>query len=415
MIRNTEHQYGFLAKIFHWSIAGIILGLLLAGFFMTSLAHSPLKLQIYGLHKSFGLLVLALAVLRLVWRFSGPVPAALKTHKPWERFLSKITHIGLYVCLLVMPLSGWVMSSAGDFPNSFFGFFEMPDLVQKDESIFRISREIHELTAFGLWGLVGLHMAGAFKHHFWDRDETLKRMSSLRFGFIGAAFLLLLAGGLWLGATAFIIDEIFEEALPSGESVRQTVVQEDNEEFSDSFPVEEAGSVPRWFMIPGRSRIEIEATQYGQVFSGQFKTFYADIYFNPDSMEGNHVYVAIDVSSLKTGSEDRDLEAQKPEWFNIKSFPYALFETRSFEKTGPENYTAKADLILRGIGRYVTLPFTLKIEKTEKFDVAIMEGELVLNRLDFALGQRSWQDTDAIGNPVTVKIHVEARRPVGQL
>ena len=113
---TARNRYGLGAKFFHWSIALLIFGLILVGFYMKGLPYSPDKLQIYGLHKSFGLMVLWLASVRIVWRQFVKPPLALDTHKNWEKILAKITHIFLYIAMIGMPLTGWLMSSAGEYP-----------------------------------------------------------------------------------------------------------------------------------------------------------------------------------------------------------------------------------------------------------------------------------------------------------
>ena len=192
---NTENAFGWISRSFHWLIALMILVLLILGFWMEGLTPNPFKFEMYGLHKAFGILVLFLGALRLIWRFTQTVPLSLPTHAGWERFLSKTIHIVLYISIIGMPLSGWVMSSAGGHPVSIFGLFEMPALVEKNKEISGAARLAHELFAYALIGAVGLHIIGALKHHVIDHDETLRRMGgSILVAFIGLVLLLVSAG-----------------------------------------------------------------------------------------------------------------------------------------------------------------------------------------------------------------------------
>lgn len=175
-LKNTKETYGYIARAFHWVMALIVLSLLGVGFYMSDLEPNPFKFQIYGLHKSFGLLLLFLAVCAVFWRVTGGRPEKLLTHKNWEKILSKVTQIILYVLLVAMPLSGWFMSSAGGHPVSFFGLFEMWSPLAKDKAVQGLFKELHEIFAFALLGLISLHIAGALKHHIVDRDTTLTRM-----------------------------------------------------------------------------------------------------------------------------------------------------------------------------------------------------------------------------------------------
>lgn len=174
--RNTVERYGVVAQGFHWIVALCVIGLLGVGLYMTSLDPSPSAFKLYALHKSVGIVVLTLAVLRLLWKLTNPRPRSLPTHKNWERWLAHATHIFLYIAIIGMPLSGWIMSSAKNFPVSVFNLFTLPNLVGPSEEIARMAVQFHGLTAWALIAAIGLHFAGALKHHVIDKDGTLRRM-----------------------------------------------------------------------------------------------------------------------------------------------------------------------------------------------------------------------------------------------
>lgn len=174
--RNTQDRYGAVAKGFHLVIALLILGVITVGLVMTNFKFSmPVKFQIYGLHKSFGILILTLVSMRLLWRLINTHPFPLPTHKTWERTLSKVIHGLLYVLMFAMPLSGWIGSSAKGYSVAVFGF-PIPDLVARNDALSDIMWEVHEVAAYGLIALIALHFAGAMKHYLIDHDETLWRM-----------------------------------------------------------------------------------------------------------------------------------------------------------------------------------------------------------------------------------------------
>lgn len=174
--RNTTARYGSVAQGFHWVVALCVIGLLALGLYMTNLDPLPSTFKLYALHKSVGIVVLSLAVLRLIWKFTNPHPHSLPTHAKWERFLATLVHVFLYFAIIGMPLSGWTMSSAKNFPVSVFGWFTLPNLVSPSEGIAKLAEEFHELTAYALIAAIGLHFAGAIKHHVIDKDGTLRRM-----------------------------------------------------------------------------------------------------------------------------------------------------------------------------------------------------------------------------------------------
>jgi cytochrome b561 len=130
-------------------------------------------------HKSFGLLVIGLLLFRFLWRFSNPEPQPLSTHKNWEVFLAQIIQKLFYGLILLIGLSGYFISTAKGKGIDFFGWFEIPAITQaiKGERADLVG-EIHELLAITLFVLALLHAAAALKHHFIDKDETLKRMTN---------------------------------------------------------------------------------------------------------------------------------------------------------------------------------------------------------------------------------------------
>lgn len=405
MLKNTNQSYGAIAKILHWAMALIILALLSVGFFMTAMAFSPQKLQIYGLHKSFGMVVLFLFGVRVLWKACTYTPSHLDSHARWERALAKFIHVLLYVGMIGMPLSGWVMSSAGDFPHIFFGLFEVPALTGKNEVLFELMRRVHTLTAYALIGAVVLHMAGAFKHHFIDGDKTLERMTHKRLGFLGYAALAILAGG-FVASPVLIKVQNFQakSAEVSLSQATESVIK----------PTHSG-----WQINADKSYIKFEATQYDEPFEGAFESFSGEIEFDPQNLGEAHVRIEIDIASIKTGSEDRDEQARGSEWFDTSLYPKAVFEADKFlvrkpNHTNPNHYEARGYLELRGVQLPVILPFSLTIE--EDGDVAqkaLMDAQIQLNRLDFGVGQGPWKSAETIGNRVIIEVHVEAMQTRG--
>jgi len=202
-LKNTSETYGLIAKAFHWPMAIIMLGLLLLGLYMEGLDPSPDKYELYGLHKSFGLLILWMVGLRLIWRFYTKLPEPHENHQRWERVLAKIAHFLLYVSMIGMPLTGWLMSSAGGHPVGFFGI-SMPSLMEKNEDFGKLMNETHSILAFTLVGVILLHAAGAMKHHFIDHDNTLKRMMAGPMHKIGP-YILIIILGLFVGAVVKLL------------------------------------------------------------------------------------------------------------------------------------------------------------------------------------------------------------------
>jgi cytochrome b561 len=175
-LRNTTHRWGWLSQFLHWLIVVLIVLQVTLGLLAEDLPSGVRKLGLLARHKSVGITILALVVLRLLWRWLNPTPALPPTLKTWEVSLARLTHVLLYVVLFAMPLSGWLMSSARGFPVSWFGFFQLPDLVSKDKPLYNALVSTHICLSYVLYAVVALHVAAALKHHFVLRDDVLRRM-----------------------------------------------------------------------------------------------------------------------------------------------------------------------------------------------------------------------------------------------
>ena len=169
-------SYHAAAKTLHWLTAVAVLGLLGIGLWMTGLPIGLLKLQVYNWHKWIGLTVLALTVLRLLWRWRHPPPALPDTVTRWERALAPVGHWALLLLLLAMPLSGWLMSSAAGVSVAWFGVLPLPDLVPPHPDLFEALRTAHFLLSRTLIVVVALHVAAVLHHDVLRRDGIFRRM-----------------------------------------------------------------------------------------------------------------------------------------------------------------------------------------------------------------------------------------------
>jgi cytochrome b561 len=175
-IRNTTARWGAVAQSFHWIIVALVITQFVLANQYNHLPLSMAKLAVIARHKSIGLTIFGLAVLRLAWRLMNPTPPLPNTLKPYERVLAHITHFALYAIILVMPLTGWIMSSARNFPVSWFNLFQLPDLVGQNRALYDVMHTTHDVLAATLLAVATLHVLAALKHHFFLKDDTLKRM-----------------------------------------------------------------------------------------------------------------------------------------------------------------------------------------------------------------------------------------------
>lgn len=177
MLRNTQQAYGWVSIGLHWLTALAVFGLFPLGLYMTGLTYyDPLYKTLPHIHKSIGVLLFIVVVLRLGWRFANPHPRPLPTHAAWERAIARLTHALLYLLLVAVPIAGYLISTADGRPVEVFGLFAVPATITSIPEQEDTAGDIHLGLASALMALVALHLAGALKHHFIDRDTTLRRM-----------------------------------------------------------------------------------------------------------------------------------------------------------------------------------------------------------------------------------------------
>ena len=175
MWRNSTEGWGALSKSLHWLIAVLIAVQVVLGGIASDLKLSPLKLDLFVWHKSIGMLVLLLVLLRLGWRLGQPVPRPAEV-SPLLRRLAALTHFLLYGLLLLIPLSGWVVNSAAGIPLKLFWLVPLPDITAADDALKESAAEVHEVAVALLLALLALHVAAALWHQFVRRDGILRRM-----------------------------------------------------------------------------------------------------------------------------------------------------------------------------------------------------------------------------------------------
>jgi cytochrome b561 len=173
--RNTKESWGRLSRGLHWLMAPLVLGMLGIGIYMTSLPPSDQKWMFYGWHKSFGIVVLALVVIRLSWRLTQTTPSLAQLDH-WQVQLAKINHYLLYLLMFIMPLSGAVMSQAGGHPVKFFEYWTLPTLITQNPLVALMARQIHGWAGYLFLALIAIHVGAALYHHFILKDKILKRM-----------------------------------------------------------------------------------------------------------------------------------------------------------------------------------------------------------------------------------------------
>ncbi|MBT4879906.1 MAG: cytochrome b [Alphaproteobacteria bacterium] len=173
--KDSKSSYGAISKAFHWTLALLILGMIGVGWYMVDVPP-PDKFFYYKIHKSTGICIVFLGILRLGWRFFVKKPDLPKEQFPLEHFLANSVQYLLYAFVILTPLEGWLMSSSGGHPVTFFGLFTVPAISPKIPELAKITHELHAIIAYTLLGIIALHVLGALRHHFVLKNTVLKRM-----------------------------------------------------------------------------------------------------------------------------------------------------------------------------------------------------------------------------------------------
>lgn len=178
--RNTPERYGAVSQLLHWTVVALVITQFVLGFTAAGMPISIQRLVLLARHKSFGMTILALVILRLLWRLFSPAPALPASMQPLQKTAAHLSHALLYGLLIAMPIVGWITSSASHLTVSWFGLFAFPNLVGPDPQLAKLAKATHAAMAWVLLATASLHALAALWHHFMLKDSVLLRMLPLR-------------------------------------------------------------------------------------------------------------------------------------------------------------------------------------------------------------------------------------------
>ncbi len=395
MATQTQH-YHPVAKILHWWIAGMIV----LQFILAKLAEraddagAPLKqLALLANHKSVGITILLLAVIRIIWRRLHPPPAPLPMPR-WQTLASRLSHWTLYTLLFLMPVSGWLMSSASAYSVSWFNLVQLPDLVGANPELKELFESVHETLAKVLFVVAAVHIAAGLKHAFVNRDGALRRISSpISIGI----FAVVIAGGYWTlsnvgvsPARAAAIDVTAGAVDASAQTVTATA--------------DRSGDIALWDIDYPNSYIRFTGDQAGATFSGEWQQWTAELRFDPDRPAAGSFDVTVEVRSVASGDKDRDDTITDMDWFDASNFPQAFYRATSFSTDSAGRFVAHGSIVIKN----AAYPAELQFSVSDNDGRYVLDGNARLDRTALNLGLGEWADTDWVGQFVDVVVHVEA-------
>jgi cytochrome b561/polyisoprenoid-binding protein YceI len=408
MRANTQTSYGSVARGLHWAVALLLITTFVLGFVGQRIARNADTVDmlqvLYSIHKTIGITVLVLALIRVVWAIMQPKPQSLHPERKAETLAAEAVHWALYLALFIMPLSGWVShASEVGFAPILWPFGQGLPFVPTSETVAHAAGAVHWASSYVLLGTLALHVAGAIKHVALDRDETLARMTR---GVSAGASDAQVSHSVAFKCTPPVLAVcVWAGALLVGLALSGVFTSEHREqaENADHEVVVTAGAfasgAPVWVVEDGS--LSISVAQMGADVSGQFANWSAHISYDEGSGAG-HVDVVIDAASLTLGSVTE--QALGPEFFNVDNFATAGFAGKIVRQEDG-SHSVQGAVTLLGKTAPVDLPFELAIEG----NTAIVSGSVQLDRRDYDMGA-GYEGEGTVGYMVGVDITLTATR-----
>lgn len=391
---STAHQnpaakrYNAVAVALHWAMAVLIIAQLLGGKYMHDLpitaAH---KFDLYQIHKSIGISIGLLAVIRLGWRLGHPIPPLPGSMPVWQRKAARSAHWAFYALMILIPMAGWAIVSVSPLgiPTKWFGLVPIPHLpiaglFSDREAATHLFADAHEYLALAIAALLVLHVGAAIKHMVIDKDGVMSSMIHSK-------------KWLWVGVAAFLA-LMAALAISYPAAARTSTVQPDEME-----------SV-QWAIDMDQSRLSFTGQIGDQTFTGRFPEFTAAITLDPQDLSNALIEVSVAPATVNTDNDTRDAMLPQDEWFDVKHHPTATFVSTSVRRL-PSHYEADGMLTIKGKALPATLTFDLAIDG----DHAIATGGVVLDRTEFGIGlSPTWLDQYGVARDVEVNFEIHATR-----
>ena len=377
-------RYGDIAVGFHWLIALLIVGLLAIGKYMSGLApDDPMRFALTQWHKSFGIAVLILSVLRLAWRFTHRPPPEPASVPPWQKKAAHLAHVGLYALLFAVPITGWIMVSASplDVDTLLFDVIPWPHLppfpeLANREAIAESFEGYHELAGNLMILLLLAHVGAALKHHFVDKDTVLVRMLpdwSRSWNAKLAAFGVAVAAagtGLYLYADA------------GGRAA---------------------------LLAAGESEVSFVAGITGDETPGFFPVSEVDATLDEGNPEASRIEARVETGGVTSDNSQMAASLPNGDWFDSENHPEATFASSAIRRVDETTLEVDGTLTIKGNALDVTFPMTLADEEGKR----VARGEFTVDRREFELGLDSQATDDYVDYPVLIRFRFDIAAPTG--
>ena len=401
---QENKRYTSVAISLHWLIAFFLIGLLAMGKYMTHLDETdPLRFTLTQWHKSFGITVFFLAVVRVLWRFTHRPPALPVNTPHFQSAASHATHLLMYLLMVVIPVSGWVFVSVSplNLETVLYGVVPWPHIsflssIPEKEALSVQAGQLHMWLANTLLLLILLHVCAALFHQLVQRDRLLSRMwvsdghrdaRDLNHGIV-AGFLLIFAGGLFLYDSTNQAESVNEDVVSANDSgvsgAGESVTDSSSAASSaNSNAVSGTASVP--------AQVGFTAIQSSAPLIGKFTEVSVDLFIDEANPERSTLSATVATASVSSGDSQLDGTMVTSGWFASDEFPEATFLSSTFEQIDNSSYRVTGDMTIKGTTREVE--FVLLLE------AGVGRGEFSIDRVDYGVGD---QGQDEFVNPIVV-------------
>ncbi|BFM05870.1 cytochrome b/b6 domain-containing protein [Halioxenophilus aromaticivorans] len=388
---SNTHTYSLVARSLHWLIALLIFWAIVIGLVAEELPYSPEKIQLFVVHKSVGITVLMLALVRLAWRFISPPPALGLSAK--EEKLAHLGHWGLYALMISVPLSGWLLNSAAGYPFAWFNLISVPHIPGVGEDSKDLFASVHVVLFYIIAVMVIGHILMLFHHKFSQGINLLPRMLPGKTALWAVVLVAIMAGLI-----GYTINKA-NTAKANAEQDSQAIKPAPSQSAASSAASSDS---PLWQLVPTEENFQFSSSYSGEAFTGLIKTFTPKIYFDPDHPEQGVLDVTIDTTSLTTLNSEWDSAITGSQWFATSDYPSAHYVSEDIRPDGA-GFIAQGELTLKGISKPVEVYF----EWEAQGDQAIFLGSAMLDRREFDIGSGSWATDDSIAFEVTLDIDLQ--------
>ena len=376
-------RYTNTAIVFHWLTAALIIGMLGVGKYMTSLGEDDtLRFSLTQWHKSFGLIILALSIARVLWRLGHRAPALPATMRTWERVMAGLSHLLFYFLILFMPISGWLMVSASPLNIStfFFNLVKVPHLPWASTAPNRAEladtfQLAHEYASMVLIVLLLIHIGAAIRHQFMLRDQLMTRMTpDLADGRFMDGFRLITGFGFVVIAGGWLFFTAAKHDANNSATANGTEISATDNNTTDGIDIDQA--LQNW----QDAEVEYTLILTGNEVTGSFSAARAVAVFDLDTAENSTLNAIVETNSGITGRPQVDDSLPGPSWFASTQFPEATFTSTGFKSADASSWMVTGNLKIRDIER--TIEFPMEIDEATNS----ASGGFTINRLDFEIG-----------------------------